>query len=609
MRPLFPTKGRDSVRVRVSKLQNITFRGFNGGLNTQSSDLSLDARYLVALRNFRRTASGSQKVRWGSKWFSDVSDVVSGNIVDMVYYANSIVAVTSTGELCLLDNDGNRVAIWNSAIAALQPGAPAGWSSGLDSIDFVPFKSQLLVHNGVDKPLTLNQAGQASYLNDLATGSNTNTPIGKYGCVVSNYHCVAGIAAAPTSIYVSSRATAGTFFGDAPPNDGIIIDVGAYAPEGAPEIRGIAGYRSTLIVFFSTQAVPITLGVYDGAAHTPTFPESLPAYGLIGHRCIVQVDKDLLFGGFDGICSVERNIISGLTDTDSLSDLIEPTYRRSIGALTDDQQLKFCFMIHDRLLHDTVTYVPGGDAFVYSANQRPPNKYKSWSEYGGPAWTSACRSVRGRVFYSKGTKIFQEGNDIFSNENYYADRLLDRDANWATSHLYSVDDLAFDTVTLESYKCIVGHTSGSVSFSQDRIDQASNPKWVLWEGDDIDIELELPWLDGKDPMRNKFSKFISMATKGTAEFTVKAWVDNLHKDADGVLLYDPALEITFVGNDARGFGYDAGPYGGGRRSNDPRLYAFPLQFKNLKIAVSGAVKKPLELSTFSFLYAKGKFTR
>ena len=62
-----------------------------------------------------------------------------------------------------------------------------------------------------------------------------------------------------------------------------------------------------------------------------------------------------------------------------------------------------------------------------------------------------------------------------------------------------------------------------------------------------------------------------MATKGNAQFTLKAYVDNLYKNHDGDIVFPPALSMDFVANEAPGFGYDAGPYGGGRRSGDPRL--------------------------------------
>jgi len=603
MRPLTtkikPVKG-------VNKLQNITFRGFGGGLLTQQSDLLGDPRYLREAFNVRRTASGSQIVRWGSQWLSDVTSQVTGTFVDAIYFANSIIGVMDSGEIVALDGDGVAVAIWNASIA----GMAGAWSSGLDSIDFVPFKGKLVIHNGIDKPLVVDQALNVAYLADEGTGSNTHTPIGKFGCVVSNYNCVAGIDAEPTSIYVSSRGTIGTFFGDTAPNDGIIIDVGAYAPEGAPEIRGIAGYRSTLIVFFATQAVPITLGVYDDSGnHTPTFPDVLSSFGLISHRTIVSVEKDLWFASYDGICSVQRNIVSGLTDTDSLSDEIEPTYRAYITQITDDDIRKRCFGYFDRLTHDVVFTLSDLGSFVCSYNPRVPRKYKSWSNYGSVSAVCAAVSLLGRVYFMDSSRVYQQGNAIFAGENYYADRQKDREAPWTTGHSYSVGDKAGDDPSGDSYICIRAHVSGGTTFEQDRTDQVLNPAWELYLGEPISFNMELPWIDGKDPMRTKMIRYISIATKGTAVFTIKAWVDNLFIDYDGVVRHDPALEMQFIGNDARGFGTDVGPYGGGRRSNDPRLFKFPLQFKNVKFAIVGADRAPLEIGALSFLYAKGKFTR
>lgn len=98
-------------------------------------------------------------------------------------------------------------------------------------------------------------------------------------------------------------------------------------------------------------------------------------------------------------------------------------------------------------------------------------------------------------------------------------------------------------------------------------------------------------------------------SNGTATFTLRVWVDNLYKDADGNILYNPAISMDFVGNDAPGFGYDAGPYGGGRRSGDPRLMGFPIKFKKLKAGIVGSTTKPLEISLISFLYLKGLFKR
>jgi len=596
--------------VKKIPLVPLTIRGFKGGLNSVDSDIEMAGQFCPVLDNWRRSPSGTQILRFGSNWFTDINSVSNSPIVDEVFFSNSIISVQENGQVVATDVDGIDTIIWSDAIAAALLGSPDGWSIGLDSIDFVPFKNKLVIHNGVDKPIIFDSNLVGKYLQDEATGSNTNVPIGKYGCVVSNYHCVAGIPAAPTTVYITAQGTVGTFPGDPPPNDAISLDVGAYAPEGAPEIRGIAGFRSFLIVFFEKQALLIQLGVYDTDTppnHTPAFNDTMPAFGLLGHRCILQVEKDLIFASQSGVCSASRNLFSGLVDSSALSSYVEPEYRRDVGALTDEQLLKSCFMLYDEMAHETTLHLPGGNGFLYCANDQL--KYKSWATFSGESYRSGCVSSKGRMFLSFGSRIFQAGNRIFIGESYHADRLNDRDANWNTGTPYVVGNIARDVDIDKSFICIGNHTSGGTTFGADRTAQATEPKWEEYLGEPIDFELEMPWLDGKDPMQVKHIRFVSIATKGTAEFTLSVWVDNLFKDADGVLQYAPALSMLFIGNDAPGFGFDAGPYGGGRRSNDPRLYKFPVRFKAIKPKISGSTRFPLEVSGLTFLFARGKYGR
>lgn len=597
-------------RAKKSALIPLTLSGFGGGLDAVRDDITMEPRYQPGNENFRRTASGSQRLRYGSNWIADVKSAVTGTILNTEYFAGTIICVTTTGQIAAVDDLGVVTKIWDSAIAALLPGTPAGWSSGLTTITFVSFKAQLIIHNGVDKPVTISSSHVVTYLQDLASGSNVHVPIGKYGCVVSNYHCVAGIPAAPTLIYVSSRGTAGTFPLDAPPNDSISIDVGAYAPSGAPEIRGVAGFRSFLIVFFQSTSLVVKLGVYNTAAtpvHVPEFPDSMPFVGLLGQRCFTQVENDLRFAGIHGVSDAKRELISGLVNAEPLSSIVEPLYKRSLGELTDTEMLQQCFTVYDSLTHDLLVFIPGGTVFVYSADDKL--RYRAWSTYKDLTWTCGCRSFLGRLFFAVGTRVFQMGNGIFAGENYAADRMNDRDNNWAPVTLYAIGALIRDTVTNQSYTCTVQHISGSVSFSQDRTDQALAPKWTLYTGLDINFTLELPWVAGRDRMQVKLNKYIKIASKGTAKFTVKAYVDNLYKDPDGIVIYDPAIQMEFIGNDARGFGYDAGPYGGGRRSNDPRLFKFPVKFESIKIICTGSDHRPLELINVSFLYKRMRYRR
>lgn len=643
MNALFPV----SLKLaKKSRLQETVLRDLGGGWNAVDDDISMQPNYFKELKNFHRNPNGSQRLRYGYNRFSNIASVVGGNIVDMDYFVDVIIAVTTAGDIASIDGLGVASSVWDDAIAAALPGAPLGWSGGLDSIDFVQFKRELIIHNGVDKPVSVDSDLNTTYLVDAGTGSNVNVPIGKYGCVVSDYHCVAGIPSAPTTIYVSSKGTSGTFPGDPIPNDSITIDVGAYAPEGASEIRGIAGFRTNLIVFFRGTSLVVGLGNYNATGvHEPTFPDTLPQYGLLGHRCFTLVDQDLLFAGLNGISSAKRNLFSGLLDSVQMTGLIEPDYRTTLSTLTDEQTLKSCFMLFDPMAHDMQLHTPTGRVFVRSSQQKLD--YESWSEYTAVTYSCGCTSFLGRVFVARGTKIFQQGNSSYAGENYTADNMNDYEAVWAKSTGFTAGQIVLDVITPDNdvhlcYVCRVSHTSGVGTFVVDRL--AHPTFWRLYVGNKIPFVMEFPWIEGRNPMMTKILRFLSMATKGTGEFTIDVYVDNLYKDINGNVMHEPALTADFVGNDAQGFGIDEGfptaeatsyslrtdsafilrpdgtkiirladdgegPFGGGRRSKDPRLYGTPVKFKMIKFRISGSTRKFLEFINLVFLFAKGGFTR
>lgn len=569
-------------------------------------DLSMNPKYQVVLKNFHRTPSGAQELRFGTQWFSDVEDVVDSPIVDLDYFSNRLIVVCENGEICTVTDGGVVALLWSGGIAELLPGAPTGWSAGLTQVDFVPFKDELIIHNGVDKPITISSSFVVTYLQDLATGSNVNTPIGKYGCVVADYHVVAGIPASPNELYISSKATSGVFPNDTAPNDSISVDVGAYVPDGGGAILGVAGFKTFLFVFFRNQTLVMELGIYNSDdEHVPDINDTLPHFGILNHRCHIHYDNDLVFADHDGANGARRNLFAGLLDSTHLSDLVQTEYQRTMGALTDAEKPQ-CFMVLDRFSNSIMVFEPNGRIFVRSASERL--KYQSWSEYQGMSWTAGCSSFLGRIFFATGTKIFQLGNKVFS-ELYRADRLLDRDGSWTLSTAYSVDDLILDEDEELVYKCLVSHTSEtSGTFAQDRTANPDN--WELYEGEEIEFEMELPWQDAREPMRIKQMRFLSWMTKGNAKFSVKCYVDNLYKDVDGNVIYDPAITLDMIGNDAAGFGTDEDAFGGGRRSMDPRLLGSPLKFKNVKFVVMGSAKnKSLQLIGYSLLYSSGSFKR
>jgi hypothetical protein len=602
--------------ARKNFLENITLRGFGGGWNAIETDLQMESTYLVKVRNFRRTPGGTQKIRFGSRWFADFVGVVTGTALDMVYFSARLVIVTTTGQIVTIAGDGTMQAIWNPTIAAALPGAPTGWSTSLDLINFVPYKRELIVHNGIDKPITISDDFVVTYLQDLGSGSNVNVPIGQYGCVVSNYHCIGNINPhtanpKPTTIFISAVGTAGTFPGDLAPNDSIEIDVGAFAPQGAIEIRGLAGFRANLLVFFQDQTVIVKLGTYNTASppvHTPFFPDTMPTFGVLGHRCVAPVENDLLFTGLGGMASARRNLlsVSGTLESQSLSERIEPAYRENIGNLTDEEQLKKCWMLYDALSHDMLLFTPTGQVFVYSFSTKL--RYSAWSEFSGLNVTCGCRSFLGRVFYADGTRVYLHGNSVFQNEEFWFDRINDRDSTWANSTSYIVGQRIFDPTFPSSigpglsFTCLVSHTSPATgTFAQYR---AANPGvWSGFGGEPIDFEMELPWLDSKNPMQVKFLRFLGLATKGDAAFTLSAYVDNLYRHHSGPIIYTPAAEMEFVGNDSPVV------VGLPRRSGDPRLYKFPCKFKILKVKIHGPSAGDLEIVNMSFLFNRGKFRR
>lgn len=594
-------------KAQPSRLETSTLRGFSGGWNVVDDEHSMAPRYCVTLNNFMRTPSGGQKKRWGTGWFTDISDVNDSDIIDQTYFNGRIISVCANGKIVTTTDAGANAVIWDDTIAAALPGAPDGWNAGVIQCTFVPYKNTMIIHNGVDKPVTISSAFAVTYLQDLATGSNVNVPIGKYACVAANYHCIAGFDNSPTEIVISAAGTSGTFPGDADPNDSISIDVGAYAPEGAASIRGIAGYRTNLIVFLQGISIQIVLGSYDAdGKHKPQFPDTFPKFGLIGDRCITVVENDLVFAGLGGLSSAKRNaFITQALDSSYLSSIIEPAYRKQIAALTDTEQLLNAFSVYDPLQRNLMVFAKDGNGLVYTSNEKL--SYKGWSSFSGMNYTCGCTSFLGRVFLSSGTRIFQLGNKTFGEE-YHADRVNDRDANWAQSTLFESNKLIRDTVTEEIWKVLIEHTTPATGTFAD--ERSAHPEYYeLYEGVAIDFELEMPWFEGKDRMKIKHNRYINVGSMGTSEFTVECYVDDLYKDIDGNKIYDAALSLVFTGNETPGFGIFTDQYGGGRRSGTPLLYKYPVKFKLIKFRIFGSSVHPLELNSFSFVFARGRYFR
>jgi hypothetical protein len=272
--------------------------------------------------------------------------------------------------------------------------------------------------------------------------------------------------------------------------------------------------------------------------------DEMPQFGLINHRCIATIENDLRFASYDGMSSAKRNLFSGNIDSKFLSSLIEPIWRAGLPTVQPIQP----FMVQNPIDHSTYQFTgdPQGTVYVYQANEQL--RYESWTRFEGTGFNvvCACRSFLGRVFLgghiTARTTIYRMGNDVFPNEAFQSDMQVSSDA----------------------------------------------------DGVAIPFTMELPWIDGRTPMRSKQLRFVSIDSRGTARFTLSAKVD-----------FQSAIALTadFIGNDAATVPVPLS------KSNDPRLFGFPIKFKTVKPTITGSTKEPLIIASIRFLFSKGRFRR
>lgn len=589
-----------SQAAAPSALEEATLRDFSGGLNLVDNDVAIRSNYAKVLDNWHRDADGGNSIRFGTMYKWTVSPTVTGNIIEMYAFNDRLVVFTSTGQVCTVDETtGTVVAIWSSAIAALLPGTPAGWSSGLASIDITEFKGELVVCNGVDKPILISSTFTVTYLQDIATGSNVFVPVGYFVTTVSDYTVIAGVNATPFEVHISAKGTSGTWAGDPDPNDAVSINIGAYAPAAGGPIRGISSFRNFLLVHFKKQTVPVELGVYDeDGNHTPKPNDVLGDYGILSHRMGVALTADYVFADERGVQKAIRNQFGGALEGSILAEKIIPRYA---GDTPDTSADRFkSFAVYNKLESRIMFFIHKSSEYnIYVLSYDKDLKRPSWSIFNGWDFTCGCLSDKGRVYFAKGTKIFQYGNDVFPNEAFDADEIGNFDSAWLTATAYVVGDRVEEDDIV--YIALQDHTSGVFA------DDLEADLWVEYLGDPITFDWELPWSDINTRMKKKRVSILGMDTTGTARFTISVFADNAYKDANGD--YDPMLTMDFVAGTSPGYGGGNQPYGGGRRAIDERLWGFPLEFKIFKLRVHGSSIGRLKFSTLTILYKRGKYHR
>lgn len=598
-----PVTGK--INRRAESLKSTTVRDFKGGWNVIDSELALSSDYAVVLRNMYRAPDGSLRVRYGTRLFANIAEQLStADIVNAEYYDGFIVAVGANGMIAAVDGTGLAARIWDSTIAAILPSRPAGWGS-TDYVCFTRFKTDLLIGNGIDKPLLVNTALHVDYLQDLATLTNGNTPIGRYVCTHNQYVVWAGIPGRESTLSISNKGTSGTYLGDSAPNDAVEINLSTYVSKGSPVIKGISSFRDKLVVKFEKNVVIVVLGEYSDSNHVPRVEDVIVEHGSISHRAVQNLGDDLLFADIVGVPSIQRAVFTETIQPKRPSQLIDPEIQKDLARLSVASLEDRVHSIYNRLDGQYMLFIPNTNqavdtlvtrGFVYTLIDAL--KVKAWSEFTEWNWRSACRSQEERVFFTKGSSIYLLGND---NDPIHADRVGDEE-------------------TFSDDTCFTDQTGFSPVADEDD------------SGVPIIFDWELPWADFDRRTKIKIMKYMAFDVEGDGRFTAELYVDNLYADrsdlgeefTDGTLYTDdfghdrwrdepvrtPEVSMEFVGNDALGYGSMYGShYGGGRNTIEELLWTMPCKGKIIKSRLHGETTKKLRFISKSFMYLEGDIRR
>lgn len=554
-----------------SNLQVSTIRSFEGGLNAADTDLNMSPKFATVLDNVERAIDGSLAVRPGTVLVSNQL-TSSAEILNCYYFNTFVITVQRDGAIHKVAGDGSATLMQvqytgpgGVAIPAFSP-----WGPGITVVNFTIYNSDLIIVNGRDKPLIIYghpvdpNFMQLMFLVDPASGSNVNTPIGKYVISHNKYLCIAGSSAEPSILYISGTGTPGTFFPDSG-TDGVKFEAGQHVSLGSSTITGLVAYRDKLIVTFERGVLPLNLGVFVGDSppiHTPSTDGFIEEFGCLNHRSLVSVGDDVFYCDNVGVNSISRTNVFNTLRPVRVSHLIHPLITDALQKLTIQQLQEEVFATYDIQHARYMLFIPSYDGderevLTFSYTNIPGMKISAWARLRGWDWFSACRTSLQNIVFSHGNKLYAYD---FDNDSVNADYLGDPD-------LFSGD------------------------------------------GKPIDFVWELPWADMKHRMDIKVCRYLGLDTRGTAKFTVETYVDNL-------VMYQgvrsPLLFADFVGGDSGGYGaslFGEAPYGGGRISSDERLYAWPAKFKLVKLRFIGSTRRKLRFISISLAFVHGGIRR
>lgn len=638
---------------RKQQLDTTTLREFDGGWNVLDNDLSLSTKYSKVLDNIGRKEDGSLGIRWGTRLFADLSASTSGDIIGMEYFQDNIIVVVSTGEIFYVNSAGSETDLWTSTIASWQGVAPWG---ATDFVSFAAFNGELIVCNGIDKPLVidLEQAEvqhKCQYLQDLGTGSNANVPIARYVTVVNDYMVMAGDPLYPGRIHISNSGTSGTWYGDPDPNDATFVDVDQKTHTNTGVINGLSFYKGKLIILFDEVVIGGTLGIYnaDSTEHIPTFHDVYYAHGGIAHRSVQHIGDDLLLCDNIGTPSFKQSTFVETLTPYRPSELIDDAIQSNLSQLTTGTLRKDIWGLYNQLEQQYMLFIPNHednehtlteDPFVigdmsdnvivvimpdHILNEEDQVTFSGASGFNTISAGTLNATHNVHTIIDADTFTIQLPNETLNpllntyggGTNAVATVPRTQSTGYIMNKVGKGQTIgSWTRYTGWNFSCGCKSVLGRLFFGehngrkiyvfgtkhdhihQDFVDDAAT---------DISWVVELPWADISRRMETKKFRYIGFDTRGDARFTAMMFVDDIYKDAIGNRI--PDVQMDFLGGDAHGFGHGTQPYGAGRRTDSERLFSWTTKGKLVKLRLEGTASKPLRVIAVMFAFLFGSIRR
>lgn len=593
---------------RIQTLDEATSRTFNGGLDVADSELNLSSKFARALSNMLPGIDGSLSVRQGCRLFADIASDSNFNILNEQYFSARIIVINDNAELLAVDGAGNVEKIWNSDIASAA--RKTTWVPST-YVKFDEFNGNLIVSDGVNKPLNITAARSVDYLADLATGSNINVPVS----AITGKHDRHFIYAIDSIIHVSERDAAGSWSGDA----GVVyagqFDLGAYVTSGDKDIIGLLSYKGFLMVFFRECIVPVQFVEVAATATDPAFlkisvtPDSIIAnYGTVSPRSLIDIGDMSLAMDIVGVSNVQLTSFTKILSPDRPSRLIDKLIQEFIARCDTTTLHDNVFAVYDRRLATYMLFIPNDDWNLathmhgFGFRYIDSLKINAWFRMDDWRWRCGTRSSEGRIFFSRrdDTKIFVLGDEAI--DPVYADYVGEQET----------------------------FTDGTVYTDQ----TGNGPVASIAEsGVPIKFVWELPRTDLKKRGLTKTLRYITIDAEGDQMFTLSVFIDNYYSMADNGeafsddtiftdetgfirdidnLILTPALQSTRIAKDALGYGlqtYGTTPYGGGNNTGVERETEMPTKFKTMKLRFEGESMGPLKFVALTLWTQGGTIRR